>query len=113
MAGYVEKQVAAYQKTVADAIAGKQLKAAIKQLQDKSQIRDSLKTLPARGAITAKRSIGKRTGTTAGDYTEMSRNFHTTLRELRSSDGLFVLQYYNVKQIVMDKATFNYLDYAP
>src|SRR5512139_944711 len=103
MAGYVEKEIVAAQKTVADAIAGKQLKAAIKQLQDRSQVKDSLKTLPARGAITAKRSIGKRAsgGSTLTAYAETGRTFYTTARELRSSDGLFVLQYYNVKTITM------------
>ena len=112
---YVEKQVAAWQKTVGDAVAGKGLAAAIKQLQDKSQIKDSLKALPARGSITAKRQIGKRTsGTSAGTvFTEQSRSYYTTTRQLRSSDGLFILQWHALKQQVFDKRTDNLLDYDP
>lgn len=87
MAGYVENQVALAQRQIADAISGKRLQKAIKQLQDRSQLRDSLKDLPARGAITAKRRIGKRTATS---------QLSTELRELRSSDGLFTLQYEHV-----------------
>jgi hypothetical protein len=112
--GYLETQNAAWRATIADGVAGNGLKRAIKALQEKSQIKDSLADARKRGAIKAKRKTAKRTGSAeGGDFTELSRAFHTTLRELRSSDGLFVLQYYNVKQIVMDKATFNYLDYVP
>jgi hypothetical protein len=111
--GYVDKQIAAARKTLGDAVAGKGLQAAIKALQEKSQIKDSLADARARGAITAKRKTAKRTGGTEGDFTELSRAFHTTLRELRSSDGLFVLQYYNVSRITMDRAVFNYRDYVP
>ena len=111
--GYVEKQIAAYRKTMGDAVAGKGLQKAIKALQEKSRVYDSLKDLPARGAITAKRKTAKRTGASEGDFTELSRAFHTTLRELRSSDGLFVLEYYNVSRITMDRAVFSYLDYDP
>lgn len=113
MAGYVDKQVAGYRKTVGDAVAGKGLQQAIRQLQEKSKVRDTLKPLPARGAITAKRQIGRRGGSQTGDFTETSRSFYSSLNELRSSDGLFVLQYYNVAQIVTDRAKFNYRDYTP
>jgi hypothetical protein len=112
--GYVDKQIAAARKTLGDAAAGKGLQKAIRALQEKSKVYDSLKDLPARGAITAKRKTAKRTGgTDTGDFTEISRAFHTTLRELRSSDGLFVLEYYNVSRITTDRAVFNYLDYDP
>ena len=112
--GYVDKQIAAARKTLGDAVAGKGLQKAIRALQEKSRITDSLKPLPNRGAITAKRKTAKRTGSAeTGDFTELSRAFHTTLRELRSSDGLFVLQWYNVSRITMDRAAFNYLDYNP
>lgn len=111
---YLDKQIAISQKAIGDAVAGKGLQRAIRALQEKSRITDSLKPLPARGAITAKRKTAKRTGAAdGGDFTEQSRAFHTTLRELRSSDALFVLQYYNVSRITMDRAVFNYLDYAP
>ena len=63
------------------------LQKAIRQLQDKAKVGDSLKALPARGAITAKRQIGKRAG---------AAQLSTELRELKSSDGLFTLQYYHV-----------------
>jgi hypothetical protein len=112
--GYVDKQIAAAQKTIADAVAGKGLQKAIRALQEKSQIKDSLKDLPARGAITAKRSKGIRAAAGASmSFTELSRSLHITRRELRSTDGLLVLEYYNVKQTVMDRATFNWLDYDP
>ena len=111
--GYVDKQIAAYRKTIGDAVAGKGLQKAIRALQEKSKIKDGLKPLPARGAITAKRKTAKRTGSESGDFNEQSRAFYTTLRELRSNDGLFVLQYYNVSRITMDRATFTYLDYSP
>ena len=112
--GYVDKQIAAARKTLGDAASGKGLQKAIKALQDQSQIKDSLKPLPARGAISAKRKTAKRTGgSDTGDFTEISRAFHTTLRQLTSSDGLFVLRYYNVSRITMDRAVFNYLDYDP
>jgi hypothetical protein len=112
--GYVDKQIAAARKTLGDAVAGKGLQKAIKALQEKSQIKNSLADARTRGAITAKRKTAKRTGSgDGGDFTELSRAFHTTQRELRSSDGLFVLQYYNVSRITMDRATFNYLDHDP
>ena len=111
--GYVDKQIAAARKTLGDAVAGRGLQKAIRALQDKARITDSLKPLPDRGAIVAKRKNAKRTGGSEGDFTELSRAFHTTLREVRSTDGLFVLQYYNVSRITMDRAVFNYLDYDP
>lgn len=111
--GYIDKQVAQYQKSLDAASSGATLRNAIRKLQEKSQIRDSLKPLRKRGDIIATPGRGQRTGTTNGDFTELSRAFHETVRELRSSDGLFVLQYKNVKTIVTDRATFTYLDYVP
>jgi len=112
--GYVDKQIAAYRKTMGDAVAGKGLQKAIRALQDRSRITDSLKPLPARGAIVAKRKNAKRTGSEAGSvFTEQSRSYYATLRELRSSDGLFVLQWYALKQMIFDLRTDNFRDYDP
>jgi hypothetical protein len=86
--GYVDKQIAAARKTLGDAVAGKGLQKAIRALQEKSKVYDSLKALPARGAITAKRKTAKRTG--AG------QTLSTEIRELTSSDGLFVMRYEHV-----------------
>ena len=110
---YVDKQIAAARKTLGDAVAGRGLQKAIRALQEKSRITDSLKTLPDRGAIVAKRKNAKRTGGSEGDFTETSRAFHTTLRELRDSSGIFVIEYFNVSRITTDRAVFNYLDYDP
>ena len=113
--GYVDKQIAAYRKTIGDAVAGKGLQRAIKALQEKSKIKDSLKPLPARGAITAKRKTAKRTaGTSTAGYTELSRAYYTTTRELRSSDGLFVLQWHALSTwVTKEGVTFTYADYNP
>jgi hypothetical protein len=87
--GYVDKQIAAARKTLGDAVAGKGLQKAIKALQEKSQIKDSLADARKRGAITAKRKTAKRTsGTESGLSTE--------IRELTSSDGLLTLRYQHV-----------------
>ena len=111
--GYVDKQIQAAQKKLGDAVAGKGLRAAIRKLQDKAKIRNSLEDPPARGSLAAKRKLAKATGSSQGDFNEKSRTFHTTLRELRSSDALFTIEYYNVHKIVMDRATFSYLDHDP
>jgi hypothetical protein len=112
--GYLETQNAAWRATIADGVAGNGLKRAIKALQEKSQIKDSLADPRKRGAITAKRKTAKRTGSgETGDFTEISRAFHTTLRELRSASGVFAVQYYNVSRITTDRAVFNYLDHDP
>jgi hypothetical protein len=113
MAGYVEKEIARQQRILSDAVAGKGLQKAIKALQDKSQIKDSLKTLPARGDIVAKRKNAKRTAGTSGGYTETARSYYATVRELRSSDGLFLLQFKNVDTITMSGTAFKYLDFDP
>jgi hypothetical protein len=84
--GYVDKQIAAAQKRIGDAVAGKGLQKAIRALQEKSRITDSLKPLPNRGAITAKRKTAKRT----------SGTISTEQRTLLSSDGIFSLDYYHV-----------------
>jgi hypothetical protein len=110
--GYVDKQIAAARKTLGAAVAGKGLQRAIKALQEKSQIKDSLADARARGAITAKRKTAKRTGGTEGDFTEVSRVYYTTLREVHSADHLFTIEYYNVSKIVTDRATFSYIDWA-
>ena len=84
---YVDKQIAAYRKTMGDAVAGNGLQKAIRALQDRSRITDSLKPLPARGAIVAKRFNAKRgTGSTLS----------TERRTLLSSDGIFSLDYYHI-----------------
>ena len=83
---YVDKQIAAARKTLGDAVAGKGLQKAIRALQEKSRITDSLKTLPDRGAIVAKRKNAKRSAAT----------ITTERRTLLSSDGIFSLDYYHV-----------------
>ena len=85
---YVDKQIAAARKTLGDAVAGKGLQKAIRALQEKSKITDSLKTLPARGAIVAKRKNATRTSGSGSITTE--------LRTLKSSDGIFEMDYYHV-----------------
>jgi hypothetical protein len=117
MAGYVDKSIAGYQRTMAEASAGTAVTKAIKALQDKAQIRDSLKPLPARGALTATRKLAKATSTSlssgsgiSSPLTEVTRtrSFFSTIRELTSSDGLFTLQYQNVRQIkTLDAAGFD------
>lgn len=78
----------------------------------------------AKGSIKAKRGIGRPGATSANGIasplTEIvgRRTFHATARELRSSDGLFVLQYYNVKQMAFRDAAnrtvvFDLVDYVP
>jgi hypothetical protein len=113
MAGYVDKSVAAYQKTMAEASAGSAVTKAIKALQDKAQIRDSLKPLPARGALTANRKLAKPTGASssggggiASPLTEQpeTRKFYEAVRELTSSDGLFVVEYQNPLSITTKDA---------
>jgi hypothetical protein len=112
--GYFDTQVARAQRTLADAVAGKGLAKAIKQLQDRSAIKDSLKPLPARGDITGKRQIGKKTGSgTAGDFNELSRAYYGTTQELKSSDGLFTLEYHNLQRLTTDRAIFTFRDYIP
>jgi hypothetical protein len=109
---YYTDQINAYRKGIAEAMSGKRLRDSIRQLQERSKIRDSLKDLQARGPLVAKKKIGKRTANETGDFTEVSRLYYEATHELRSSDGLFVLEYQNVRRIVMDKATFTYLDYT-
>ena len=112
--GYVDKEMARAQKAIGDAVAGKGLQKAIKALQDKSKIVDSLKPLPARGAITAKRKVAKRTGSAGGaDRQELSRTYYTTVRELRSSDGLFCIQYTNLSSLTFDAGVDRLLDFDP
>ena len=106
MASYIDKQVAAYQRTINDAIAGKGLAKAISQLQERSRIRTTLPDKQARPSIVAKAGYGKRGGAGgagAGNgidspLTEQTktRKYFEAVRELTSSDGLFVLEYRNV-----------------
>ena len=111
---YVETQIERSQRTIADAVAGKGLAKAIRQLQAKSQIKDSLKPLPARGDITSKRKIAKPTGAaTGGDFNEVSRAYYGTTQELKSTDGLFTLEYHNLRLLVTDRANFSFRDYVP
>jgi hypothetical protein len=114
MAGYVEKEIARQQRIISDAVAGKGLQKAIKALQDKSQIKSSLKTLPARGAITAKRKNARRAGDAGtGEFSETARAYYTAVRELRSSDGLLTIQFRNINTITMSGTVFRYLDVDP
>jgi hypothetical protein len=92
--GYIDKQVSAYRKSLDDASTGANLRKAIRQLQEKSQINDTLKPLKKRGNIVSKAGRGKRTG---------SGSLSTELRELRSTDGLFVVQYYHVNGVPTDE----------
>jgi hypothetical protein len=112
---YYEEQIARSRKTLADAAAGKGFAAAVKQLQDKSRIKDSLKDLPARGAIVSKRVIGRRSGTASSgaNRIEVSRSYFPNVRELRSSDGLFVLQFRNVQELRFSSETDTFLDFDP
>lgn len=110
---YYSDQIAASQKQIADALSGKRLRDSIRQLQERSKITSSLKPLQARGDLTAKKKVGKRSAETTGDYVERSRTFYGTPRELRSSDNIFVLQYYNVKYLIFDRGVFTFLDYNP
>lgn len=112
--GYVEDQIAAYQKSLTAAVSGQTLTSAIKSLQDKSRIKSTLKPLDPKPSIKASTGIGKRTGSSASSFTEVARTYYTTVRELRSSDGLFVLQFKNLKTWTTDSgAIFTYLDYQP
>lgn len=108
MASYIDKQTAAYQRTINDAIAGKGLAKAISQLQERSRIRTTLPDKQPRPTITAKAGFGKRvssgSGTSGGidsPLTERAttRTFFSQVRELTSTDGLFVLEYVNVRAI--------------
>lgn len=88
---YYADQVAASQKRIADALSGKRLRDSIRQLQERSKITNSLKPLQARGALTSKKKIGKRA---------VADNLSAELRELTSSDGLFVLRYYHLLGVI-------------
>jgi hypothetical protein len=112
--GYLETQNAAWRATIADGVAGNGLKRAIKALQEKSQIKDSLANARKRGAITAKRKTAKRTAGTTADRTEVSRAYYSTTRTVTSSDGLLVWQYRNLYSVTFDSGgTDRYADYVP
>jgi hypothetical protein len=85
-----------------------------KLIPPKARGKKRLAPLAGSRSIGASRGIGKPGGGQAGfDFTERSRAFYATARELRSSDGLFVLQYYNVSRITMNRGVFTYLDHDP
>ena len=125
--GYIDQQIAAAHSTlkkIGDSVAGKGLRDAIRKLQDKAKIRNSLEAPAARGDIIAKRKLALRTGAAnAGllsPFTEQedTRTFHDTLQSVASSDGLFVISYKNVYEITMKDAgnnvvKFIYDDYEP
>jgi hypothetical protein len=73
----------------------------------------------AAGAILPKVGVGKPVSAAKGGsqyptaYAELNRSFHTTVREYRSTDGLFVILYNNIKTINTDYASFSYLDFDP
>jgi hypothetical protein len=73
-----------------------------------------LPALSGSRTIAASKGSARPTASSTGmSFTESSRSFYPTLRTLRSSDGLFVLRYYNVRQIIMGNVPFTYLDYDP
>ncbi len=86
-----------------------------KLIPPKARGKKRLAPLAGSRSIGASRGIGKpgSGGQSGSDFTERSRAFYATARELRSSDGLFVLQYYNVWQITMNRGVFTYLDHDP
>ncbi len=61
MAGYVDKEVARQRKILADAVAGKGLRKAIRALQERSKVYDSFGEAKKRGSITSKHKVAKRT----------------------------------------------------
>jgi hypothetical protein len=72
------------------------------------------------GLPAAQQSVSSSSSGIGGPFTEIagSRTFHSTVRNLKSSDGLFVLEYYNLRQIKMvdgggSSVIFNYDDYSP
>lgn len=112
--GYVDRQIKASQKKLGDAVSGRNLQKAIKALQERTKVRNSLEDLPTRGSIIAKRKLALRSGSAIANFIEARRDFYEEVREIESSDGLFVLQYKNVRQIYMvDGTVFAYADYIP
>lgn len=121
--GYIDKQVAQYQKSLDAASSGATLRNAIRKLQEKSQIRDSLKPLRKRGDLVSPPGRGTRVGSAAGmlsPFTEVAntRQYHTSTQELTSADGLFVIEYKNTRQVTMkdfgnNEVIFIYDDYIP
>jgi hypothetical protein len=108
---YYEEQIARARKTLADAAAGKGFAAAVKQLQDKSRIKDSLKDLPARGAIVSKRVIGRRVeagGGIASPLVELagSRTYYDD-QTIDSSCGLFEFVYKPLRSLSLRDANGN------
>ena len=86
-----------------------------KLIPPKARGKKRLAPLAGNRSIGASRGIGKQ-GTGQGattTYAERSRSYYSTARELRSADGLFVLQWHSLKQMVFDKRTDNFLDYNP
>ncbi len=59
MAGYVDKEVARQRKILADAVAGKGLRKAIRALQERSKVYDSFGEAKKRGSITSKHKVGR------------------------------------------------------
>lgn len=108
--GYVDDQVQKYRRQYADAVAGKRVRESIRQLQDRAQVKDSLKALPARGAIVAKRKVAKRVETSAGGIasplTEIAglRQYHAEEHTVLSSDGLFSIKYRALKTMFFSDA---------
>jgi hypothetical protein len=114
VAGYVDKEVARQRKILADAVAGKGLRKAIRALQERSKVYDSFGEAKKRGSITSKHKVAKRTGVaTLGDRQELSRAYYTTVRELKSSDGLFTIEFANLSRLTFDSNTDRFLDYDP
>lgn len=95
------------------------LRRGIRQLQEKSKIKSTLKPLAKRGSITAKVRVGKRSGSAAASgikspltETDNTRTYYGTPQTLTSSDGLFVLEWYAVSQITMTDADVRELKFV-
>jgi hypothetical protein len=77
-----------------------------KLIPPKARGKKRLAPLGGNRSIAASRGVGKLSSGTsasgiASPLTEVAgqRAYHTTIRSIRSSDGLFVLAYYNLKSI--------------
>jgi hypothetical protein len=71
-----------------DAGAVRTVQRAIAQLQERARLRNTLQDKAARPTLTSKTGVGTRLAANSSISTE--------LRELTSTDGLFVLQYQHV-----------------
>ncbi len=107
-----------------DASAVRTVQRAIAQLQERARLRNTLQDKAARPTLTSKTGVGTRSADSSSGIdsplTEQksTRSYHAAVCELRSSDGLFVLQYKNINKVKMTDAKgflveFIYDDYRP